>query len=248
MWSIRSQGVGQPGRLAGGPAIGGRPVHQHRDGRIAFGQAVQGPDGAFGTAERAPLAVQLFDGQDPLSCVRGHGRNPASATSPDPSHRRGMSAPDSVTRRATSGRDNLPRWISKSSTTVTPGAGPRRRSSWAPSGTTRTAAATRSTGSRTPESSTSCAEPAPHIVEDPFGGTALVDRPQPKRSKMTVDVVAQVATHDELEKVLAGWQEAMAGDAGAEWLAERLRSPAWRSAPGRVPCPTPTRRAPRLHA
>jgi hypothetical protein len=40
---------------------------------------------------------------------------------------------------------------------------------------------------------------------------------------MTVHVVAQIATHDELETILAGWAEAMAGDGGAEWLAQRLR-------------------------
>ena len=39
---------------------------------------------------------------------------------------------------------------------------------------------------------------------------------------MTVNVVAQIATHDQLEEVLAGWPDAMAGDGGAEWLAERL--------------------------
>jgi hypothetical protein len=66
-------------------------------------------------------------------------------------------------------------------------------------------------------------EPAPHIVEDPFGGTHSSIRDS-EEAQMTVQVVGQVGTHDELEKVLAGWPEAMAGDGGAEWLAERLRS------------------------
>jgi hypothetical protein len=66
-------------------------------------------------------------------------------------------------------------------------------------------------------------EPVPHIVEDPFGGLHTSIR-HSEEVKMTVHVVAQIATHDELEKVLAGWQQAMTGDGGAEWLAERLRS------------------------
>jgi hypothetical protein len=65
-------------------------------------------------------------------------------------------------------------------------------------------------------------EPAPHIVEDPFGGLHTSIRAE-EETKMTVHVVAQIATHDELEKILAGWQEAMAGDGGAEWLATQLR-------------------------
>jgi hypothetical protein len=45
-----------------------------------------------------------------------------------------------------------------------------------------------------------------------------------EEGQMTVHVVAQIATHDQLEKILDGWQDAMVGDGGAEWLAERLRS------------------------
>jgi hypothetical protein len=66
-------------------------------------------------------------------------------------------------------------------------------------------------------------EPAPHIREDPFGGLHFSMRAA-EEGKMTVHVVAQIPTHDELEKVLAGWQDAMMGNAGAEWLAERLRA------------------------
>ena len=66
-------------------------------------------------------------------------------------------------------------------------------------------------------------EPAPHMVEDPFGGVHMSIR-HSEEAQMTVHVVAQIATHEELEKVLAGWQKAMIADGGAEWLAERLRS------------------------
>ncbi len=74
-------------------------------------------------------------------------------------------------------------------------------------------------------------EPSPHIVEDPFGGTHSSIR-HSEEVKMTVNVVAQIATHDQLEEILAGWPEAMAGDAGAEWLAERLRSAGVAVGPG----------------
>jgi len=39
-----------------------------------------------------------------------------------------------------------------------------------------------------------------------------------------VRVVAQVATLDELHEILRGWQDAMAGDDGPEWLVARLRA------------------------
>jgi len=66
-------------------------------------------------------------------------------------------------------------------------------------------------------------EPAPHMVEDPFGGIHSSIR-DTEEAGMTVHVVGQIATHDQLEEILAGWPDAMAGDSGAEWLAERLRS------------------------
>jgi hypothetical protein len=45
-------------------------------------------------------------------------------------------------------------------------------------------------------------------------------------------VVAHIGTHDELEKVLDGWQGAMVGSGGAEWLADRLRAAGVATAPG----------------
>jgi hypothetical protein len=74
-------------------------------------------------------------------------------------------------------------------------------------------------------------EPSPHIVEDPFGGTHSSIR-HSEEVEMTVNVVAQIATHGQLEEVLAGWPQAMAGDAGAEWLAERLRTAGVAVGPG----------------
>jgi hypothetical protein len=65
-------------------------------------------------------------------------------------------------------------------------------------------------------------EPDPHIREDPFGGLHFSMRDQ-EEGKMSVHVVAEIGTHEDLERILNGWQAAMAGDHGAEWLAERLR-------------------------
>lgn len=64
-------------------------------------------------------------------------------------------------------------------------------------------------------------EPAPHAREDPFGGLHFSMR-EAEEEQMTVHVVAQIATRDDLHRILNGWQDAMAGDAGAEWLATRL--------------------------
>ena len=66
-------------------------------------------------------------------------------------------------------------------------------------------------------------EPSPHIVEDPFGGMHFSIRAAEEK-KMTVRVVAQIGTVDELHKILAGWQDAMAKDGGAEWLSSRLQA------------------------
>ena len=63
-----------------------RPLpDQHLDHRIAVCQEVEGPDGALRAAEGTPLAVQLFDREDPVSLRRGHGAHPRPVTSPDPS-------------------------------------------------------------------------------------------------------------------------------------------------------------------
>lgn len=65
-------------------------------------------------------------------------------------------------------------------------------------------------------------EPAPHVREDPFGGLHSSIGPA-EEAKMTVHVIAHIATLDDLHRILEGWQAAMTGDGGAEWLAQRLR-------------------------
>jgi hypothetical protein len=66
-------------------------------------------------------------------------------------------------------------------------------------------------------------EPIPHITQGPFGGQRYTIR-DAEEKKMTVHVVAQIDSLDTLHEILAGWPDAMAGDGGAEWLAERLRT------------------------
>jgi hypothetical protein len=66
-------------------------------------------------------------------------------------------------------------------------------------------------------------EPAPHATADPFGGVRY-SMGDFEEAEMTVHVVGQVASLEELHRILDGWQQAMASDGGAEWLAERLRA------------------------
>jgi hypothetical protein len=66
-------------------------------------------------------------------------------------------------------------------------------------------------------------EPAPHVRQGPFGGLHSSMR-DAEEHKMTVHVVAQIDTKDNLHRILDGWQNAMTLNGGAEWLAERLRA------------------------
>jgi hypothetical protein len=66
-------------------------------------------------------------------------------------------------------------------------------------------------------------EPAPHVREDPFGGLHVSTGPG-YEDKMTVHVVAKIDSVDLLHQILDGWQGAMGGDKGAEWLADRLHA------------------------
>jgi len=66
-------------------------------------------------------------------------------------------------------------------------------------------------------------EPAPHIRGDPFGGLHFSMRAA-EEGKMTVHVVAHIPSLPDVHRILDVWQAAMAGDGGAEWLAERLRT------------------------
>ncbi len=66
-------------------------------------------------------------------------------------------------------------------------------------------------------------EPVPHVTEDPFGGLH-VSAPPGYEDKMTVHVIAKIDSVDRLHEILRGWQEAMQGEDGAQWLGDRLRA------------------------
>jgi hypothetical protein len=67
-------------------------------------------------------------------------------------------------------------------------------------------------------------EPPPHEWEDPFGGIHVEAFTDTDEKKMYVRVVATIDSTDSLHRILDGWQEAMAGDNGVEWLAQRFRA------------------------
>ncbi len=68
------------------------------------------------------------------------------------------------------------------------------------------------------------AEPAPHTTADLFGGIYVGSVEKAPMDMMTVSVIAQIETREELEKILSGWQDAMSKPGGANWLYERVKS------------------------
>ena len=67
-------------------------------------------------------------------------------------------------------------------------------------------------------------EPAPHVREDPFGGMHITDPPG-YENRITVHVIAKIASVDEVHRILEGWQAAMQGDGGAETCSPPNGSP-----------------------
>jgi hypothetical protein len=74
-------------------------------------------------------------------------------------------------------------------------------------------------------------EPVPHIQADPFGGQRY-SMGDFEEAEMTVQVVAQISSLEEVHRILDGWQAAMASDGGAEWLGERLKAAGVATVPG----------------
>jgi hypothetical protein len=81
-------------------------------------------------------------------------------------------------------------------------------------------------------------EPAPHATADPFGGVRY-SMSAFEEAEMTVHVVGHVTSLEDLHRILDGWQQAMASDGGAEWLAERLRAAGVATTQGGDPSPDP---------
>jgi len=66
----------------------------------------------------------------------------------------------------------------------------------------------------------------PYEWATPFGGVHVRgthDVDQAEVDGMTVSVLGIVDSRDELERILDGWEEAMAGDDSVSWLVDRLR-------------------------
>jgi hypothetical protein len=66
-------------------------------------------------------------------------------------------------------------------------------------------------------------EPPPKEWEDPFGGIHIRVDPT-YGDKLMVRVVAKIDSVDNLHQILKGWEDAMGGADGADWLAQRLRA------------------------
>lgn len=69
-------------------------------------------------------------------------------------------------------------------------------------------------------------EPPPVETIDPFGGIHVVGSRKVDEAEvqgMSVAVVGSVASREDLERAVAGWEEAMAGPDSVAWLVARLR-------------------------
>ena len=67
-------------------------------------------------------------------------------------------------------------------------------------------------------------EPVPHEWADPFGGIHVNSGDDAPTDGMTVAVVAHVATRDELERILSGWESRMGEPDSTAWLEDVLRA------------------------
>ncbi|MDA8359008.1 MAG: hypothetical protein M0Z95_22530 [Actinomycetota bacterium] len=70
-------------------------------------------------------------------------------------------------------------------------------------------------------------EPVPREWADPFGGVHFQGTHEVEQGEvegMTVSVVGTVASRQEVDEALEGWEEAMARPDSVAWLVDRLRS------------------------
>ena len=69
-------------------------------------------------------------------------------------------------------------------------------------------------------------EPVPSGWADPFGGIHVAGARSVDEKEvegMTLAVLCKIETQEELERILEGWEQAMHGPNGVQWLADRLR-------------------------
>jgi len=67
-------------------------------------------------------------------------------------------------------------------------------------------------------------EPPPPAWEDPFGDVYVRTDNRAPITGMTVVVIASIETHDDLERILSGWQSAMETENSVAWLIDRLKT------------------------
>ena len=66
-------------------------------------------------------------------------------------------------------------------------------------------------------------EPVPPEREDPFGGIHVVTGDSAPVDGITVVVLANIATREQVEEVLRGWEQAIDEPNSISWLVARLR-------------------------
>jgi hypothetical protein len=64
------------------------------------------------------------------------------------------------------------------------------------------------------------AAPDAETYEDPFGDMANLPEPI---GELAVEILAVIATPDELHRALAGWEDAMSTPGSVDWLRSRVR-------------------------
>lgn len=64
-------------------------------------------------------------------------------------------------------------------------------------------------------------EPVPQIWEDPLGDMGVQ---KASIDEITVAIVGAVTDRQELERIFAGWEEAMTAPNSVSWFAERIRA------------------------
>jgi hypothetical protein len=63
------------------------------------------------------------------------------------------------------------------------------------------------------------AEPAESVEMDPFGDTRVDDLPT---ELVTVEILGVVADRADVDRLLAGWEDAMGGTNSIQWVRDRL--------------------------
>lgn len=182
------------------------PCDHRGDRWLAGGELSEDRDGGRRAAATPPVSLESVNGAERFR----HAREGAVDTSPDPSHRRQYSADvdieefyDADPRRRASAEVEM-------GTDWRDAGGVRYELSWV-----------EDTGELY-----MLREPVPGGWADPFGGihaSGTHDVDQREVQGMTLAVLGTIATQEEVEHDLEGWEDAMRGANSVQWLTDRLR-------------------------